>query len=359
MTQCAAPSAAAVAARRAMKKSFQTRGILTAVSSGMVYGMYTAFMTYAMALGVWAVWYGEGSGLSEFAVLFLLSALGAGLTDGCAAIWALIMAALRGKLGDFGRSFKTRPGAMMIIAALFGGPFASTCYVVGLQMAGSIVVPISALCPAIGAILARFLFRQPLTPRMMLGILICFSASALIGFSSMGGIEARPHMMLGLLFGFLAALGWGIEGCVCGYGVSIIDSEVGITIREVTIGISNLIILVPILGWIGQTDGFAMLGKALADMDSMKWFIVAGFLCYFNFMCWYRGNAMCGAALGMACNCAYSFWGPFFCWLILGVFFGLDGWNMAPVAWVGAVLMVVGIFTIATNPLALFRRKEQ
>ena len=73
-------------------------------------------------------------------------------------------------------------------------------------------------------------------------------------------------MMLGLFFGFLAALGWGIEGCVCGYGVSIIDSEVGITIREVTIGISNLIILVPILGWIGQTDGFAMLGKALADV---------------------------------------------------------------------------------------------
>ena len=32
---------------------------------------------------------------------------------------------------------------------------------------------------------------------------------------------------------------------------------------------------------------------------------------------------------------------------------------MVPVAWVGAVLMVVGIFTIATNPLALFHRKEQ
>ena len=122
MTQCAAPSAAAVAARRAMKKSFQTRGILTAVSSGMVYGMYTAFMTYAMAMGIWAVWYGENSGLSEFAVLFLLSALGAGLTDGCAAIWALIMAALRGKLGDFGRSFKTRPGMMMLVAAWSAAP---------------------------------------------------------------------------------------------------------------------------------------------------------------------------------------------------------------------------------------------
>ncbi len=109
MTQCAAPSAAAVAARRAMKKSFQTRGILTAVSSGMVYGMYTAFMTYAMAMGIWAVWYGGDSGLSEFAVLFLLSALGAGLTDGCAAIWALIMAALRGKLGDFRAQLQDAP----------------------------------------------------------------------------------------------------------------------------------------------------------------------------------------------------------------------------------------------------------
>lgn len=49
---------------------------------------------------------------------------------------------------------------------------------------------------------------------MMLGILICLSASALIGFSSMGGIEARPHMMLGLFFGFLAALGWGSKA-VC------------------------------------------------------------------------------------------------------------------------------------------------
>lgn len=353
------PSPAAIEAKNRLTANFRRRGIFTAIMSGVTYGNYTAFMTLAMSVGIWAKFYGEDSGFTPFAVAFMLSALGAALTDTCSAVWSLLIAAYKGKLGDFWRSFATKPGVILAFAAMIGGPLASTAYVIGLQQAGSIVVPISALCPAIGAILARILFKQALTPRMMLGILICLSASALIGFSSMGGIEARPHMMLGLFFGFLAALGWGIEGCVCGYGVSIIDSEVGITIREVTIGISNLIILVPILGWIGQTDGFAMLGKALADVDSMKWFVVAGFLCYFNFMCWYRGNAMCGAALGMACNGAYSFWGPFFCWLILGVVFGLDGWNMVPVAWVGAVLMVVGIFTIATNPLALFHRKEQ
>ena len=34
----------------------------------------------------------------------------------------------------------------MIVAALIGGPIAGTAYVVALQMAGPIVVPISALC---------------------------------------------------------------------------------------------------------------------------------------------------------------------------------------------------------------------
>ena len=101
-----------------------------------------------------------------------------------------------------------------------------------------------------------------------------------------------------------------------------------------------------------------MLGKALADVDSMKWFVVAGFLCYFNFMCWYRGNAMCGAALGMACNGAYSFWGPSSAgssWAsssvwTAGTWCRWPGWRRPDGR---------GIFTIATNPLALFHRKEQ
>lgn len=59
---------------------------------------------------------------------------------------------------------------------------------------------------------------------------------------------------MGLFFGFVAAACWGIEGCVCGYGTSLIDPEVGITIRQVTSGLSNLIILVPLFGLISGAD---------------------------------------------------------------------------------------------------------
>ena len=64
---------------------------------------------------------------------------------------------------------------------------------------------------------------------------------------------------------------------------------------------------------------------------------------------WYKGNSMCGAALGMVCNGAYSFWGPFFCMLILGL---VDG------QWIAAVVMIGGIALVGNlNPLNFFKRK--
>lgn len=346
----------ALAAKTKLASSFRRRGIVTATMSGVAYGNYTAFMTLAMTMGVWGVWYGEGSPLSDFSKMFLLGALGAATTDFCSAIWSIIIAIAKGKLGDFFRSIRTKPGLILVGAAVIGGPIASTCYVLGLQSAGPIIVPISALCPAVGAILSRFLFKQPLTPRMLLGIAICFAASALIGSTGLAD-NAPPDLFLGLGFGFLAAFGWGMEGCVGGYASSIVDPEVSIAIRQVTSGLTNMLILVPIFSYFGGADGFTMIGQALTDTVSIKWFIVAGFFAYFAFMLWYKGNAMCGTALGMSCNGAFSFWGPFFCWLVLGLAFGISGYTLAPVAWLAAVMMVVGIFVIAVNPMDLFRKK--
>lgn len=346
----------AQAAKKQLATSFRRRGMVTATMSGVAYGTYTAFMTLAMTLGVWGVWYGGDSTLSEFSKLFLLGALGAATTDACSAVWAVLIAIGKGKFGDVFRSMASKPGAILMAAAVIGGPLASTCYVLGLQSAGSIIVPISALCPAIGAILSRILFKQALTPRTMLGIFICFMASVMIGSTGLAD-NAPPNLFVGIAFGFLAAFGWGLEGCVDGYATSMIDPEIGITIRQLTSALTNLLILVPLFAFIGGDSAFGMIRTVFTDVDAMPWFIVAGFGAYFAFMLWYKGNAMCGTALGMSCNGAFSFWGPFFCWLVLGLWFGIDGYALAPIAWLAAVVMIVGIFIIAVNPLDFFRKK--
>ena len=268
----------------------------------------------------------------------------------------MLIAIGKGKFGDVFRSMASKPGAILMAAAVIGGPLASTCYVLGLQSAGSIIVPISALCPAIGAILSRILFKQPLTPRTMLGIFICFMASAMIGSTGLAD-NAPPNLFVGIAFGFLAAFGWGLEGCVGGYATSMIDPEIGITIRQLTSALTNLLILVPLFATLGGDSAFGMIRTVFTDVDAMPWFIVAGFGAYFAFMLWYKGNAMCGTALGMSCNGAFSFWGPFFCWLVLGLWFGIDGYALAPIAWLAAVVMIAGIFIIAVNPLDFFRKK--
>jgi len=353
-------NANAVAAKKKLSSQFFKKGITVAILSGMCYGLYSAFITLGMSNGIWGDWYGVNTAaLSAFVVTYMLGALGSALNDTISAIWCLGIAAAKGKLGDFFRTLSTKPGRMMMLAALLGGPIASTAYIVALQMAGSIVIPITALCPAIGAIMARILFKQKLTPRMLLGIAICFAATLMIGGTGFLA-DAPEGLLLGILIAFIAAFGWGLEGCIAGYGTSMIDYEIGITIRQCTSGLSNLIILLPIMGLMAGNIGLApsLVIQAVSSGPAMIWFIVSGFFAVFAYSLWYKGNSMCGAALGMACNGAYSFWGPFFCWLILGVFVGQDGWALAPIAWAAAIVMALGILIISMNPLDLFKSKE-
>lgn len=351
----------AITAKNKLSSNFLKKGISIALFSGLMYGFYSAFLTLGMTKGVWGDWYGaNAAGLSAVVITYVLGALGSAVNDTCSAVWAVIYATVKGKLGDFFRCLKTKPGAVMILAALIGGPISSTAFVVALQMAGSIVIPITALCPAIGAILGRILFKQKLDKRMMLGIAICVVSSFMIGSTSIGG-DAPAGMFLGICIAFIAALGWGFEGCVAGYGTSMIDSEIGITIRQATSGLSNLIILVPLFGMIfGDGIKFStnLVSQAFTSGPAMIWFALSGLCAFVSYMSWYNGNSMCGAALGMACNGTYSFWGPFCCWIILGVIGGMDGWALPPIVWISAVLMMFGILVIAMNPMDLFKKKE-
>ena len=344
----------ALAAKQAQEKSFRKKGIFIALMSGFLYGGYTAFMTQGMATGVWVDFYGGtgvAAGLSAFGLVYTLSAVGAAVNDICSAVWTLIYAAIIGRLGDFGRSLKTKPGRILIVAAIIGGPIASTAYVVGLQMAGSIIVPIAALNAAIGAIIGRMIFKQPLTKGMVGGIVLCFAAAVLIGSTGMSfGEGFSGEMLLGMIAAFCAALGWGIEGAVSGYACCMVDTEVAICIRQCTSGIVNAVIFCSLLAMIGGDgigSGLALVGHALVDGPSIWIFFIGGVFASWSFKFWYKGASMCGAALGMGCNGTYAFWGPFWCFIVCGLIFGTDGYAIPWQGWVSALIMVIGIFVLA------------
>ncbi|WP_353893506.1 hypothetical protein PRVXH_000252 [Proteinivorax hydrogeniformans] len=354
-------TAAAIAAKDRLKASFFKKGVTIGLLSGLTYGLFAAFITLAMQRGIWGDWYGDNTaGLSTFAIVFILGALGTALNDILSAVWAFINCGRKGKIQDFFRTLNTAPGRMLMLAAVMGGPIANVAYIIGIQLAGSIAIPITALCPAIGAILGRVIYKQELNKRMALGIIICVSASVIIGSVGIGG-DTGDSIVLGLVIAFVAALGWGLEGVIAGFGSSMVDTEISITIRQVTSGVANFLILLPILGLLGGgiTQPFVLAGQAFASGSSMIWFAVSGFFAFISFMWWYKGNSMTGAAMGMATNGTYSFFGPLSCWVLLGIIMGQDGWSLTAIEWFAAVTMAIGIFVIAMNPLDLFKKKEE
>lgn len=355
------------------RRKYLVRGVAFAVASGICYGLYTGFLTLAETQGVWGEWFaGEewGGGqpaLSFFAISFALAALAAGINDLFSGIWSLAVCAKNNQLGDFVKTMGTKPGWIMMLCAVIGGPFATIAYIVGLNSATAagnpgVIVPIAALNCAIGAVLGRILFKQDLSAHKVVGVLVCLVAAAIIGgtsFASMG-----PEALMGCLFAFLAAFGWGFEGCVAGFGTILIDYRIGIAIRQVTAGVLELFVMFPILAIVG--DGFqvfAAVTSAAFTSPALLIFVISGLFAMPAFSFWYKGNSMCGAALGMACNGMYAFWGPFFIWVILGLLniggMSADYPPLSAVQWIGALVMIAGIFCIAVNPAELLGGKKK
>ena len=362
--------ATALVARR---RRFLARGIAFASASGICYGLYTAFLTLAQTQGVWGEWFAGvtwGTGnppLSAFAVSFVLAALASGINDLFSGIWSVLVCVKNGQLSDLVKTFASKPGIAMVACAAIGGPIASTAYVVALNAAAAsgnpgVIVPIAALNCAIGAILGRILFKQELKGHMVAGIAVCLVAAATIGGASMTAIG--PGAATACLFALVAAFGWGFEGCVAGFGTALIDYRVGIAIRQLSAGVLELAVAFPLIATVGGclSDAPSLAFAALSD-PSIFIFAISGLFAMPAFSFWYKGNSMCGTALGMACNGTYAFWGPFFIWLVMGTL-NIGGMSegyppLSLVQWTGALIMVAGIFLIAANPIDAIRRRRE
>lgn len=361
------------ALREERKRKYFVRGIAFAVASGICYGLYTGFLTLAETQGVWGEWFtgaewdnGQAP-LSAFIITFALAALAAGINDLISGIWSVLVCAKNRQLGDFWKTMKSKPGLVMMVCAAIGGPFATIAYIIGLNSATAagnpgVIVPIAALNCAIGSVLGRIFFKQTLNAHKVAGIAICLLAAALIGGTSFAA--TGPEALMGCLFAFLAAFGWGFEGCVAGFGTILIDYRIGIAIRQVTAGVLELFVAFPLIMVFG--GGMELLGavsSAAATSPALLFFLISGFFAMPAFSFWYKGNSMCGTALGMACNGMYAFWGPFFIWIILGALniggMAADYPPLSSMQWIGALIMVMGIFCIAVNPVELLRTNKK
>ena len=305
-------------------------GIWSGIISGLTYGIYTTLVMVA----------GYYEPLATAVGLLAAPYVCSGLNDLFAGIWLSIYNIKRGRMAEVWQCLKTRPGQMIVLGSLLGGPIANGAYLVGLALAGAYAIPISATCSLFGAIFSWLFLKQRPTKRVVAGMVVCVAGAIIINWAEP---EGTKNFTLGIICALIAAICWGLEGMFSSSSGEELEPEISVNLRELVSGIVDLAIIVP------AVKALSLLMGTLQAGIPVIWLLVAGFSAAVSFLTWYKSNALVGCAIGMSLNVTYAFWGVLFCVLFLGQ-------ELTVTIVAGSIIIVLGAVLVTMNPLDLFRK---
>ena len=307
-------------------------GIWSGIISGLTYGIYTTLVMVA----------GYYEPLATAVGLLAAPYVCSGLNDLFAGIWLSIYNIKRGRMAEVWQCLKTRPGQMIVLGSLLGGPIANGAYLVGLALAGAYAIPISATCSLFGAIFSWIFLKQRPTKRVVAGMVVCVAGAIIINWAEP---EGTKNFTLGIICALIAAICWGLEGMFSSSSGEELEPEISVNLRELVSGIVDLAIIVP------AVKALSLLMGTLQAGIPVIWLLVAGLCAAVSFLTWYKSNALVGCAIGMSLNVTYAFWGVLFCVLFLGQ-------ELTVTIVAGSIIIVLGAVLVTMNPLDLFRKNQ-
>jgi drug/metabolite transporter (DMT)-like permease len=270
------------------------------------------------------------------------------LIDCCfALVFEMGYLAKKGQLVNFFKILFSKDSLGILPAAIFSGLLGAVPYAIASSYSTSVAGTISAVFPAIGAIVAVIWFKEKLTALKFSGIIICIVGTALL--YGLAGFDVPFWVYLVAL---LTAVGYALEGCF-GYNMlrQDFDSSVTTTLRRVyLIGVFIVVLIIITL----TTDTWAYLGQLVAGFDVSNtafaflepvvgnklfiWaFFVLGSWCGgFSYIVWYYSFEYSGVATAQVLNITYGLW--------IVVLLALPPFNQLPTVGViiGAAVIFVG-----------------
>ncbi|KHD45976.1 DMT family transporter [Streptococcus hongkongensis] len=311
---------------------FRVRGMFHGILSGFTYGIYSVLLMVASSY----------SPLVTAAGILAAPYVTSGLNDILSGLILTIYNLKQGKLKEIPRTLKTRPGQLLIIGFLLGGPIASGAYLIGLYFAGAYAIPISATNALFGALFSAIFLKTKINFRVGIGMFICVAGAIIINWAKP---EGAPNFTLGIACALIAAICWGAEGVFSAFGGAMLDQEIAVNIRQLISGFISLVLVVPCIGAVG------LLFKTLAAVTPVIWLALAGAAAGTSFIFWYKANSTIGTAIGMSLNITYAFWGVLFSILFLRQ-------AITPTIVIGSIVIIVGAILVTMNPLDFFKKPE-
>lgn len=333
-------NAQALSLKAEQDKRFNRMGLTIGIGSGFLWGLNNLLFSLGYGLIPEDLLV---SMMGVNAALFGIPLACAAINDTCAALALLLYNGSRGMAKEVWRTFRTKPGLIVCCAALIGGPISQSAYFLGSAMAGpAYALTITALYPIIGCILSKVFLKQDINSRMWLGILLSVIGAIIVSYAPPEGDS--PNFTLGLICAGIAAIGWGTEIVLATFGMSMVDPDIAITLREITSGVVLCAVVLPIVG------GWTVVNVMLDTPSALQLIMAAGAVAGFSYLMWYSANNKVGCAKGMAMNSTFIVWG-----VLLNILFG----NITEITTnmvVGCLAVLVGVTLVSVNPMDFFRK---
>ncbi|MDO5853077.1 MAG: DMT family transporter [Thermoplasmata archaeon] len=352
------------------RASMNRAGTASGVVSGLTYGLNGALvggLWYWSFTTIYNYCYVSPGDAACYAAAIIAPLVFVAFNDLFAAAYLTIYNVAQGRGRELVNSFRTKPGMIMMVCGLIGGPMAQGAYYIGFGTdAAAFAGPISALYVVFGVLLGRVILRQVMARRVWAGIAISVMGAIVIGLTG-NALDVGSTFYLGIVCFLVAAIGWGFEGTVAAYGTPMIDPKIAVNIRFITSGITSLVVFVGFLTVFPDTATGISGFDAFCDIVTTGTFGIAmlsGLAGAVSFLCWYRANNMIGVGRGMALNVTYAAWTPIISMLIilpgsaLGYFAYQESIGALPFIAVGVVLVLIGSIIVSVDPREFLHRSR-
>ena len=149
-----------------------------------------------------------------------------------------------------------------LISAFFGGLMAMFGSTLATAFVGAdFAAAIALLSSVVGAVYGRIMFKEVLTKKTIIGIIVLLIGGILVldpqaMINNITSPEARDGVWLGYVGGILSAIGWGIESCYNIRGLDVADTEATTPVRYFWEFVLWMVIIFPITGAIVGFDTF-------------------------------------------------------------------------------------------------------
>jgi len=301
---------------------------------------------------LWGAWYVPGFAIYfeapfvDMADNFLLAAFVITVLNAIAVLLALfVWIAVLGKTGDYVRTMKRTRISRWYAPAGLAGMLAIFGSIVAIAYVGPAFSAVSALMyPIVGAAVAKLWYNERITKQAAVGIIVIVTGGVFIFTPGLVGefTGAGTGALLGYVGGFMAIVGWGLEGAIAGRALDVSDPDVGITLRftaEVAIWV---VIAVPIAWALAGDELWSTMAAALSNPAVLLLLVLLGLTFGYCYVAWYKSFPLIGVGRGQAIA---SLYGPFaLVWLTV--------FTLVTPSWqfiVGGLIAVVGSFILFTE----------